>query len=160
MTCFTLTLRGIALNKKRAPSRKTHPSEQEILFKSLYDFGPEQPEAAMIYRVRLVCELPHPDYSVPGLLKIDKFCFEVGSDMIESGERLNKIIEEWKIKSDNGVIIKIHHAKCKKLNELVHYVETLPSKWFNGISCPDREYYAMHAFIRSLPAYQKSPIDC
>lgn len=131
------------------------PAPNNALLNAICEFADVEPPNT--YRVRLACELSYQDRPIPGLLKIDQYCFDATVDMIESGERLQKNIEKWKEKMRNSISVNIHHAKCVRWKELVHYVQLMPSKWHNGIACPEREYEEMRTFIRSIPVYQLAP---
>ncbi|WP_211462888.1 hypothetical protein [Collimonas silvisoli] len=139
------------------PSTKKHPKKTAVknhnpLLDSI--FGPDEPEKPQTYSVRLVCELPYPDRPIPGLLKVDVYCFKATPDMVEYGEKLAVELEAWKVRKDNRTLFTIHHAKCPRWKNLVLYIEIHPSKYYSGGACAEHVYEDFKKHIRSLPAYQ------
>lgn len=142
------------------PSSKKHIKKKLVpagnaLFNSLYDLG--EPEKPQTYRIRLACELPYPDRPIPGLLKVNVYCFEATPDMVEYGKKLAADFEAWKERKRSRVLFVIHHAKCIKWKNLVLYIEILPSKYYSGGACAEHVYEDFRNYIRSLPEYQLTP---
>jgi hypothetical protein len=142
------------------PSTKKHPKKKpapanNTLFDSIYGFG--EPETPQTYNIRLVCGLPYPDRPIPGLLKVDVYCFEATPDMVKYGEKLAAELEEWKTRKDNRTLFTIHHAKCPRWKNLVLYIEIHPSKYYSGGACAEHVYEDFKKHIRSLPGYQLAP---
>jgi hypothetical protein len=127
----------------------------EYQFDTLY--GSDHPNVAVDYPVLLECELPYPGVPIPGLLIADKYSFDVNPAMIDSATRLTAAITKWRMKYHNSVLTKVHHARTTQQYQIVHYVQLMPSKWYNNEPCPPQEYAELKAFIRSLPAYRRLP---
>lgn len=127
----------------------------EHQFESLY--GSDEPIIGVNYPVLLECELPYPGLPIPGLLLADRYSFDVTPAMVDSATRVTATITKWRMRYHNSIVTKIHHAKTIKQRKIVHYVQLMPSKWFNNEPCPPQEYEDLKAFIRSLPEYRRLP---
>ena len=124
-------------------------------FDNLY--SSEEVIARIDYPVLLRCELPYPGLPIPGLLLPDKHSFDVTPEMMHSANRVTEAITKWRMRYHNSVLTRAHHAKTTQQQRIVHYVELIPSKWYNNEPCPPREYEQLKEFIRSLPEYRRLP---